>query len=74
MDNEKLEILKKYQTEGKFHPLTCCSFEDCVRSEENDWGVLIPMKDKWVCKCGKYTQEYNGSEVRILKVMKEDNK
>ncbi len=57
---EKIEKLNEYQKSGRFHPYTCCSYNGCERSE-NNWGVLVATDEKWICPCGKYTQEYDDS-------------
>lgn len=67
---EEIEALKDYQNNGRFHPYTCCSFNGCVRSNENDWGVLIPTDTKWICPCGKYEQDYDGFEEKMIDINK----
>lgn len=70
MEEENLEYLRKYQSNGKFHPYTCCSHNGCERGTQNNWGTLIPTSDKWVCPCGKYTQEYSNSELSMIDITK----
>lgn len=67
---EDIEYLKKYQDNGRFHPYTCCSYNGCVRSDVNNWGTLIPTNNKWVCPCGKYTQDYSDSEEKSIEITK----
>ena len=55
---EVVDKLNAYQKEGKFHPYTCCSYNGCKRSEENNWGELIATEDGWICPCGKYKQNW----------------
>lgn len=58
---EQVESLKKWQTEGSFHPFTCCSQRDipeCQRRSHLNEGGLIPTENGWVCPCGKYTQNW----------------
>jgi len=65
---EELIRLKFHQEDSCFHPFTCCGFDGCVRSEQENDGALNPTKDGWVCPCGKYKQEYKGFEKKhILK-------
>jgi len=54
---EQVKALKNWQEKG-FHPFTCCSFEDCKRSEQKNEGELIPYSEGWICPCGKYTQDW----------------
>ena len=70
MTSEEIELLKNYQNSPKFHPFTCCSYNGCERSENNNWGVLIPTETKWVCPCGKYRQEYTGGESSMMEIAK----
>ena len=55
---EEIDKLNIQQHQGRFHPYTCCGFDGCVRSEQDDEGILIATEQFWVCPCGKYTQEY----------------
>ena len=55
---EQVRMLRERQN-GLFHPYTCCSYNGCKRSEENNWGELIPTEYGWVCPCGKYTQNWS---------------
>lgn len=57
---EEIYEMNKRQHEGRYHPYTCCGFDNCVRSEQTDNGILIATEQFWVCPCGKYTQEYRG--------------
>ena len=46
------------QKSHKFHPMTCPGENVECQTERN----LIATPDKWVCFCGKYTQEYRNIE------------
>lgn len=61
--DEQITALKKFQTEAPAHPFTCCSFDDCDRSEEKNFGILIPNKSGFVCPCGKYRQRWAWQEM-----------
>ena len=66
MNKEQIDKLNEFQESGRFHPLTCCSYDGCDRSK-NDWGVLVATEEKWVCPCGRYSQEY-GSELNMINI------
>ena len=70
---EEIGILKQYQREGWFDPYTCCSYNGCVRSVSNNWGELVPTENRWICPCGKYTQEYDGSENSAIDITRIHN-
>jgi len=55
---EEVEKLQAHQDDGRYHPYTCCSYDGCQRSPENNWGTLIPTQEQWVCPCGRYKQNY----------------
>lgn len=38
------------------HPFTCCSHDGCDRIDRKDRGILIPLRDGWICPCGNYKQ------------------
>lgn len=51
---DQVTLLNAYQTNGLFHPFTCCSFNGCDRSDKK----LIATKSGWVCPCGLYKQKW----------------
>ena len=53
---EEVEKLNKEQHEGIFHPYTCCGYNGCIRSEQDDDGILVATEECWVCPCGKYNK------------------
>jgi hypothetical protein len=49
-----VEALNFGQQNPKFHPYTCPgNYPECKDQRE-----LVATKDGWVCKCGKYTQNW----------------
>lgn len=54
--DEHIRKLEEHQNNVMYHPYTCDGEEDCNGNEERK---LIPTKDGWICKCGKYTQDWS---------------
>jgi hypothetical protein len=55
-DDETIERLNKHQKDNRLHPYTCPNIEgNCADIDR----PLIATKDGWVCKCGKYTQNWH---------------
>lgn len=51
---DQVRRLNEYQTSGVMHPYTCPgNYKVCENQRE-----LIATVDGWVCKCGKYTQNW----------------
>lgn len=49
-------LMNDRQRDSRFHPYTCPgNHPECENIRE-----LIATKDRWVCQCGRYTQEYKG--------------
>ena len=69
LSQDKLKELNAHQNNGKYHPLTCCSYNGCDR-KANNWGILIAKESGWVCPCGKYTQEF-GEEIEMIERVKD---
>ena len=59
LTKEQIKGLENRQKNTMMHDYTCMSYNGCDRSKQDNWGSLIPTEDKWVCPCGKYTQEYD---------------
>jgi len=57
---EQVDMLNQHQNSGKYHPYTCCSYNDCERNKQPKYGQLIATEECWVCPCGEYKQEYRG--------------
>lgn len=62
ISKEQIENLQKRQDNHRYHPYTCCSFDNCERNKQPNYGALIPTEDGWICPCGKYKQDYRGEE------------
>jgi len=60
LTEEQIKGLENRQKCTMMHDYTCMGHNGCIRSENSN-GTLIPTEDKWVCPCGKYTQEYDQS-------------
>ena len=58
ISKEEVEKLQAHQDDKRYHPYTCCSYDGCQRSPENNWGTLIPTEEEWVCPCGRYKKNY----------------
>jgi hypothetical protein len=59
-DPQTIESLNKHQLNPRFHPYTCPEqYLECKDQRE-----LVATQNGWICKCGKYTQnwrhEFNG--------------
>lgn len=55
---EELDKLNKQQEDDRYHPLTCCSHNNCKRLEQKNDGRLIATDKYWICPCGDYKQKY----------------
>ena len=63
---EQIKGLENRQKHPMLHDFTCMGHNGCIRKENNN-GTLIPTTDKWVCPCGKYTQEYDENLIDVKK-------
>jgi hypothetical protein len=53
---EKVDELNRHQADGRFHPYTCPGDRPECRDQTD--LTIIATVDGWVCKCGKYKQDW----------------
>ncbi len=53
--DDQVAALKRYQTNGRFHPYTCGNRGDHLRDKG---GVLVPTKNGWRCPECQYVQNW----------------
>jgi len=70
---EQVDNLNKFQSQTTFHPFTCGGTVECLRTEKDNYGILIAKPEGWVCACGKYTQDW-AHEFMTLPGLAEDTK
>lgn len=52
--DERVSALNAHQCDRRFHPYTCPGdYPECADQRE-----LVATRDGWVCKCGKYRQQW----------------
>ena len=57
LTDEQIKGLENRQKHPMLHDFTSMGHGGCTRNINN--GTLVPTEDRWVCPCGKYTQEYD---------------
>lgn len=59
--DEEVAHLQAWQKSIHVHPFTCGNRDTPVHNQidpEDDYGVLVPTKDGWVCRHCDYTQDW----------------
>jgi hypothetical protein len=75
MTPEQIETLNKFQSCGRYHPLTCGnnrgdeSHRKYADEHGGDWGQLVATVDGWACPVCDYRQKFgNGIERLALQL------